>query len=463
MKMTFKNRILGLIAVGALAFSGSVFAAGADDAASLDDLLKMVKSGKIAEGKEQKKREAEFRRSKANQANLLASARATKKAEESRSEVLEKTYEEQELRVNQKRKQYDERLGSLKELFGHLTTVSGDLRATLDSSIVSAQLPGRGDFLEDLIDKMNSETTLPTIEEIERVWYEMQRETVESGKIVSFTAEVADPAGNSSERTIVRIGNYNLVSDGKYVSFEPKAESIKLSELPRQPKDKYLEGAAALQLSSNGFTMVGADPTGPLGGQLLKALINSPSLEERWRQGREVGYVITAVFVVALIVSLWRFLALTIVSGKVRTQLKAASANTNNPLGRVLKIAEDNPGVDGESLELKLEEAVLKERPSIEAYLGMIKIISMVAPLLGLLGTVTGMIQTFQAITIYGAGDPQAMAGGISGALVTTVLGLVVAIPTVLIHSYLNGKAKAIVHILDEQSAGLIAEKIESK
>jgi biopolymer transport protein ExbB len=151
------------------------------------------------------------------------------------------------------------------------------------------------------------------------------------------------------------------------------------------------------------------------------------------------------------------------VSGRVKSQLKSNKANTNNPLGRVLKVAEENSKVDTETLELKLEEAVLKERPAIESGLSILKIIAAVAPLLGLLGTVTGMIETFQAITIFGAGDPKNMAGGISAALVTTVQGLVVAIPVVLMHTLVNGRAKAVIQVLDEQTTGIIAQNSERK
>jgi biopolymer transport protein ExbB len=143
--------------------------------------------------------------------------------------------------------------------------------------------------------------------------------------------------------------------------------------------------------------------------------------------------------------------------------MKSGKANINNPLGRVLKVHEENPTMDTETLELKLSEAIMKEVPKIELGLNLLKIIAAVAPLMGLLGTVTGMIITFQAITIFGAGDPKAMAGGISGALVTTVLGLLVAIPTVLLHTVTNGQAKKVIHVLDEQSTGLIAEHTESQ
>jgi len=164
----------------------------------------------------------------------------------------------------------------------------------------------------------------------------------------------------------------------------------------------------------------------------------------------------------AFVLAIYRMFVLTVVGGKVNAQLKSDKANENNPLGRVLKIHEDNPAMDTETLDLKLSEGVLKETPKLESGLTLLKIIAAVAPLMGLLGTVTGMIITFQAITIFGAGDPKAMAGGISGALITTVLGLLVAIPTVLLHTIVNGRAQRIIHILDEQTTGMIAEHTEA-
>jgi biopolymer transport protein ExbB len=149
-------------------------------------------------------------------------------------------------------------------------------------------------------------------------------------------------------------------------------------------------------------------------------------------------------------------------SAKVSSQLKNKTPKENNPLGRVLKVAADNADTDRETLELKLSEAIFKERPALERGLAFLKIISVVAPLMGLLGTVTGMINTFQAITLFGTGDPKLMAGGISQALVTTVEGLVVAIPTVLLHTIVSGRSRKVMYVLQEQSAGIIAERDES-
>lgn len=456
MKMTFRKKCLTLIAGGLMA-AAPAFAV--EKAASVDELIKLIQSAKVSESQEHRQREAEFKKAQADQQSLLNKARATQRAEEARSDSLEKTFDENDLKIEALRKQLDERLGSLKELFGHLTSTAGDVRANLNQSVVSAQIPGRTEFLDGLIAKMGSDTKLPSLAEIERLWAEMSREMAESGKVVKFPATVVKADGEQSQQEVVRIGVFNLVSDGAYLDYSSKTGVI--AELSRQPSS-HTGGAAAIQNATSGFTGVGIDPSGPSGGNLLKALIDTPTLEEKWHQGGLVGYIITGVGVFAVLLAIFRFIVLAGISGKVSSQLKnPGEPKTNNPLGRILKIGKDNPNMDAESLELKLHEAVLKERPSIEAGLNILKIIAMVAPLLGLLGTVTGMIVTFQQITIFGAGDPKSMAGGISQALVTTVLGLCVAIPTVLLHTLVNGRAQRVLHVLEEQSAGIIAENAE--
>ena len=455
MNMKFVKVCVAFIA--AAAFSMSV---SAQDPKTLDELLQMIQSAKISESADYRKREADFKSDQRKQASLLNKAQNTKTAEERRSDRLEQVIRDNDVVLAGLREQRDKRLGSLKELFGHLTGAAGDIRANLNQSIVSAQIPGRTEFLDELIAKMSSDTRLPSIQDIEKLWYEQQREMIESARIVKFNRTVLLANGEQAEMEVVRVGTYNLMSDGMYLEYSP--ENGLVSELARQPSS-HQSSAEDLQEAMTGFTKVGLDPTGPLGGGLLAALINAPTLIERWHFGGIVGYVITAVFVVAILLALWRFVVLMGMSTKVTAQLKAKTADVTNPLGRVLKVAGDNPGLDPESLELKLHEAVLKERPEIESGLNLLKIIAMVAPLLGLLGTVTGMIITFQMITLFGAGDPKAMAGGISQALITTVLGLVVAIPTVLMHTLVNGKAQRILHVLEEQSAGVVAGSVEGR
>ncbi|MEP5568206.1 MAG: MotA/TolQ/ExbB proton channel family protein [Halioglobus sp.] len=446
-----------LVLCGALTLSAG--SAVAQEAKSLDELLKFVKQGQSTEAKENRAREAKFAKDKANQASALKRAEAERAQQEQLSSELEAAFEKNELLIAAKQKQLQEKLGTLTELFGHLTSASGDLASNLEVSMASAQYPGREQFLKDLISKMSGSDTLPSIEEIERVWFELLREIRETGVVTKFSAEVSSPAGERAEREVVRVGAFNIVdTNGNYLSFDNGS----LSELPRQPSGPYTGWASNLASASTGMHSFGVDPTGPTGGSFLAAIIDTPNLEERWHQGGYVGYAITAVGIFAFLLAIYRLVVLTAVSGKVNSQLKSDKANDNNPLGRVLKIHEDNPTMDTETLELKLSEGVLKETPKLESGLTLLKIIAAVAPLMGLLGTVTGMIITFQAITIFGAGDPKAMAGGISGALITTVLGLLVAIPTVLLHTVVNGRAQRIIHILDEQTTGMIAEHTEA-
>jgi len=457
MKMSY---IKSAVVASVLAVASS--SAMAQDARSLDQLLDFVKQGQATEAKENRAREARFKNAKNRQAQLLAEAKVMRKKEENRSARLENTFEQNELKVAEKGRQLKERLGTLTELFGHLTSTAGDLRSSFANSLVSAQYPGRDEFLDQLIAKMTGAEQLPSIEEIERLWFEIQREMTESGKVVSFTAEVAKPGGEKESRTVVRVGTFNVISDeGRYLQYI--AETDTLAELARQPSGAYMGWASDLAGSTSGKVPFGADPTGPSGGSFLAALINSPTIQERWHQGGNVGYAITAVGALAFLLAIWRLIVLAAMSSKVSAQLRSDKANNNNPLGRVLMVHEENPTMDTETLELKLSEAVMKEVPKIEFGLNLLKIIAAVAPLMGLLGTVTGMIITFQAITIFGAGDPKAMAGGISGALVTTVLGLLVAIPTVLLHTVTNGQAKKVIHVLDEQSTGIIAEHTEAQ
>jgi len=455
MKMKFVKVIMAFAAAAAFTMP-----AMAQDAKTLDELLQMIETSSISETADYRKREAAFKSDQRKQAQLLKKAQNTKVAEERRSDRLEQNIRDNDARIINLREQRDKRLGSLKELFGHLTGAAGDIRANLNQSIVSAQIPGRTEFLDELIDKMSSDTRLPSIEDIEKLWYEQQREMVESSRVVRFNRSVLMTNGEQAEMEVIRVGTYNLVSDGMYLEYSP--ESGLVSQLARQP-NAHQASASDLQAAESGFTKVGLDPTGPLGGGLLSALINTPTLVERWHFGGIVGYVITAVFAFAIALAIWRFVVLQGMSGKVSAQLSEKTPDVTNPLGRVLQVGADNSGLDPESLELKLHEAVLKERPEIEAGLNLLKVISMVAPLMGLLGTVTGMIITFQMITLYGAGDPKAMAGGISQALITTVLGLVVAIPTVLMHTLVNGKAQRILHVLEEQSAGIVAGSVEAR
>ncbi|WP_105214019.1 MotA/TolQ/ExbB proton channel family protein [Pseudoalteromonas sp. T1lg22] len=431
-------------------------AAMANDAMDLDALLKTLQQGKIAQSQENQEREKAFQARQSEQLQMLRSAEQTRNAKLQESERLETAFEDNEVKLAQLSDTLQNRMGTLKELFGVLQQVAGDSSNKFATSVVSAELQGRDTFMDELAQQMGSTSKLASIEDIEQVWFELQREMTEQGKVSRFNTEVIVAGGAKENKEVLRVGAFNLVADGKYLEYNNVTNT--LSELTRQPVARYTSSAAELQQAKDGFVQFALDPTG---GSILGLLVQAPDTEERVHQGGTVGYVILAVGALALIIALERFISLMLIGGKIRRQLKDKVARDDNPLGRVMKVKDQYPDVAHDTLELKLSEAILREMPKITRNLTLIKIISVVAPLLGLLGTVTGMINTFQAITLFGTGDPKLMAGGISQALVTTVLGLVVAIPTVFLYTLLNTRSKNLLLILQEQSAGLIAERSE--
>jgi len=428
----------------------------AQQATSLDDLLEQLAQGKVAQTQQNKQREADFISRKAEQTQILADANKERDNKVAESVRLEAEFEGNEVKLANKQDALNKRLGELKELFGVLQQVSGDTKSKFQNSVISAQIPGRGEFLDQFAQSMGSSSKLASIEEIEKIWFELQREMTESGKIARFEREVVLADGSKTQAEVTRVGSFNLVANGKYLEYIDETGSV--AELIRQPTNRYLSTSQALTSMSNGQVAFALDPTG---GSILSLLVQAPDTQERVDQGGPVGYVILAIGVIGLLISLERFVALFIIGGKVKRQLKSATPTNDNPLGRVLMVKDDNKDADVDTLELKLSESILKEVPPLTSRLTIIKIISVVAPLIGLLGTVTGMINTFQAITLFGTGDPKLMAGGISQALVTTVLGLVVAIPMVFISALLNTRSRGIINILQQQSAGIIAERSE--
>jgi len=424
---------------------------------SINDLMSKAKAANAKDNKVFAEREARFKKELAQRTAILNEVKSDRAREEKRSAELEEVYKNNEKELEALRLQLSEELGDLKELFGVIQQAAGEASANFKTSITSAQFPNRSEKLAAMTQKMSQTDELVSIDEIEGLWFELQNELVEQGKIVSFKQSVSSVSGEKSERDVTRVGVFNLVSDGKFVRY---SEDAGLSELARQPQSRYLDQAEILENAKPGeLVAFSVDPTQ---GQLLEALVESPSLTERIQQGGVVGYIILAMGGVAIIIALIKIVGLLIVGNKVGSQSKKlTSPSASNPLGRILTVYQDNKASDIESMELRLGEAIMKETPKLNSWLMALKIIAVVAPLMGLLGTVTGMIQTFQSITLFGSGDPKLMAGGISQALVTTVLGLCVAIPTVLMHTAAATRAKRIQEILEEQSTGMIAEHSE--
>lgn len=426
-------------------------------ASSMSELLELIEQGQARDRAEARQRLAEFQQRRNEQQQLLNQARQQRARLEQESGRLEDLFASQQQEIANARQALDERLGALKELFGVLQTVAGDAQGRFKASLTNIQFPDRSEFLIELGNKMASASSLASIEDIERLWFELQREVTEQGKIVRFNQEFATADGERVTDEIVRVGVFNIVFEDGYLQYDSSTENI--TELQRQPEQsRYVDSTEEIVNATEGPVRFGLDVTR---GSILSLLVESPTIGERINQGGIVGYCIIGLGIIGLLIALWRWIGLSTDARKVAAQLKRDSASTDNPLGRVLAAYESNRNADTETIELKLSEAALKEMPGLTKGLLFIKVISVVAPLMGLLGTVTGMIKTFQVITLYGAGDPKMMAGGISQALMTTVLGLCVAIPMVLIHTLVSGQSRKIINILHSQSAGIVAQHSE--
>ena len=420
---------------------------------SLDDLLKKVKQGFDSERSEMTKREREFKQDRDKQAGMLAAAERELAAAEKRSTDLETAFTANELRLTELESTLRTRLGTMGELFGVVRQVAGDTAAQLKSSMISSQLPGRTPRIE----KLAASESLPSIEELNHLWYSLQQEMTESGRVARYKAPVIDTSGERVEKDVVRVGAFNIISGGSYLQYLDDIDT--LSVLKRQPPQRFLNSAASLEAAQDGMVRFALDPSR---GAILGLLIEAPSIEERVALGGVIGYIVLGLGAFALLVGLIRLVDLSLASVKIGSQLRSNQAQGNNPVGRLLQVYESNRGIPAEDLERKLDEVIVRESARLERFLWVVKVVAVAAPLMGLLGTVTGMIRTFQAITLFGTGDPKLMAGGISEALVTTMLGLVVAIPLVLFHAVLSNMSRRMVDIVEEQAAGVVARRAES-
>lgn len=419
----------------------------------LQQLLQKASAYKSSEAEIDKARQAAFRKDLAAQKRLLAEAKEQLKREQKRADDLKNRFDSNEKKLIDKEEELRLRVGNLGEMFGVVRQVATDLQTVLSDSLTLVQLPERKADLE----KLSEAKELPNISELEDLWFTLQQEMTLNGQIASFETQVTDQQGKPQTQTVTRIGVFNAVDDQGYLSYDPELQQ--LGELGRQPAvADLIPGYLASSADVAPFAL---DPSR---GALINLTLENPDLLERVQQGAEVGYIIIALGVLGLLLAAWRLITLAGISSKVKQQQKNIDQpNDNNPLGRVLKSYQELPDqIESEVLEAKMDEAVLRELPALERGQSIIKLFAGIAPLLGLLGTVTGMIATFQAITNFGTGDPKLMAAGISQALITTVLGLLAAIPLLLAHNWVASQSKRLIQLLDEQSAGLMAQSLEA-
>ena len=425
---------------------------------SLDDLLTQVQHADARDAALNKQREDQFAAARDQQAQLLATAKKDKDGLDAQSASLQKQFEDNDKQIAALSQSRDAAAGNLGELFGVMRQSAGDFASAARNSMLSVQFPER---IAEL-DHLAQTKTMPPMEDLQKFWFEMQREMTEGGKVTRFQAKVTAPDGTVEKKEVLRVGPFVAIADGKFLAYDTGADSFSVP--PKQPPHSFRSVASSFQDQTSGYQKMVVDPTR---GILIGLFSQRPEVLDRIKLGGWVAYVIISVGIIGAILGVFQFFFLTLTSAKVNSQLgNMARLSENNPLGRVMLVFKGHnvpKDEDAEVVELRISEAVLKELPPIQRIQPFLKLVVAAGPLLGLVGTVIGMIETFQTITESGSGDPKLMAAGIGRAMIATVLGLGVAIPLLFMNSALASRSKRLVQILDQQSTGLLAETLEAR
>jgi len=434
-------------------------AAQAPQARTLDELLEQVRTADARDAKINAEREARFAAARDQQAALLRDANAEKTALENQAAALVKQFEDNDRLIGELTQARDIKAGNLGELFGVMRQTAGDFATVARNSMLTAQFPDR----VSQIDRLAQTKTMPPMEDLNRFWFEMQREMTEGGKVVRIQAKVTAPDGAQADKTVLRVGPFVAVSEGQFLEYTTGANAF--ATPPKQPPGKFGSLAEDFEEEGSGYHAMVVDPTR---GVLLNLFSQRPSMVDRIVEGEAVNWLILGIGLIGALIAVYQFSFLLLTSTKVNRQLaNLTQLSTDNPLGRVLLAFKGGSAPanaeDAEVIELRVSEAVLKELPPLERGQSFLKLGVAAGPLLGLVGTVVGMIHTFQVITESGSGDPKLMAAGISMAMIATLLGLGIAIPLLFANSALQARSKRITQILDEQSTGLLAELIEKR
>ncbi len=435
-------------------------------AADLGELLKQTENTTAASAALVTERAAKYKAAGgAQQEQMLKEALAARTTAEAASRAALDKYNANELKLADLNKRMKEQLASLGlgEVFGLARQVAGDSATLLQQSMTTAQIAASGpDDRVTALRSLAEADAVPSVGSLKRLWTELLREMTLTGQVARFKAKVGQPNGGQTEQEVVRVGAFTASAGADYLSFIPELKTF--VRLSRQPPIELRDLAAALAKADSGHVKAAVDPAR---GALLALYVERPNWLERVHRGGEVTYVIIAVGALGVLLWAVQFLYLVLVRFGVWSQLRNLNTlRKTNPLGRVLLAFKgDAERIEQEAdiAELRISEAVLREVPKLERFQPFLRLAVAAGPLLGLIGTVIGMIVTFQAITESGSSDPKLMANGIGQAMIATVAGLGIAIPLLFGNSILATLSRGVVQILDEQSTGLLAASLERK
>jgi biopolymer transport protein ExbB len=463
-----RRTISSLLPLAAIVFAVPTSAQPQNPAASHDELLRQVEQVRADETKAFQERVAEYN-GKASQAEkdaLLRQAEQQRMQLDAASDRLSETYQANELQINNLNNELRDKASALglSELFGLAKQSANDNSSILQQSLITTQFPTpEGELPRDeWLRQFANARAIPTAAELERLWLEIQREMTASGQVAKYRATVVQPGGEPVDSEVIRIGPFTALADGQFLAYLPNLRTFNV--LPRQLPGEFMDVAREFTEATSGYADAVVDA---YRGVTLGLYVERPTNLERVEAGETIGLIIIVVGALGFLAFVFQLINLIFVRIAVSGQLKHLDRPTpNNPLGRVLLAFKGDKGKieeEADVAELRITEAVLREVPKLERFQAFLRLCVAAGPLLGLIGTVVGMILTFQSITESGSSDPKLMANGIGVAMIATVLGLFVAIALLFANALLNSLSRGVVQILDEQSAGMLAESIEKQ
>ncbi|MBY7828339.1 MotA/TolQ/ExbB proton channel family protein [Vibrio fluvialis] len=415
------------------------------------NLVQQAKTENRTEQTHNVKREADFKKTEQELKAEKAALVAKRNALQAEADKLSTQFSKNENSLARLEEKLRLETGSLGEIFGVVRQNAKEIRAELENSVTGVDRQQYASVIDDIV----AAKSLPSMKQLIGLWHAMDEQIHASGEISTHDIAFIDGEGRTQTTSATRIGALGLVTEQGYVNWNnARKDAIAYQKQP----DNGPTSSSLASIEQGDTAAVVLDPSR---GTLLEQLAQAPTLQQRLEAGGVIGKIILVLLAVGLIIGVYRGIVLAIARQKIQAQLKTPNQPGNNPLGRILSVYNKEQNRSVEALELRLLEAVVDEQTGLEKGLSMLKLLAALAPMLGLLGTVTGMIETFQVITQFGNGDPKVMAGGISMALVTTVLGLVAAMPLLLAHNILSTQAENIRNILEKQGIGLVAEEAE--
>jgi biopolymer transport protein ExbB len=353
-----------------------------------------------------------------------------------------------------------------REISGNVRIAAKDIEALLNTSQLTALFQERLDRIAPVLEP----GYFPGIDDISGMTEVLLDEMKRSGQVTLQQGPYVGRDGETHEGDILTLGKFTAMyrspEEVGFLTYAP--ESKKLFALVNQPDRKmtktivnYFDGESDLV------------PIDIASGESLVGIGDHASIVEEFKQGGNIMWPILVVGLVVVVFTTYKLIYLKRVHGDTDTIMGTVNdlaakgdwqgvdaimqkhQNHNWPVVNVIRDGVDARREDRETLESVLQESILREMPRLERGVSVMAVLGAIAPLLGLLGTVTGMITTFQVITLYGTGDPKLMSSGISEALVATKWGLCVAVPTMLIHTLLSRRVHGVVSDMEEKAVTL--------